>query len=115
VIAILHTASVVSVTAVLGLTLRCLAPHLKDALRELTILLVIVMTSRKKLSARTGQTLVRELTRHEHRSPENFRYADSEPEMLAALALDKALDGPARQGALSRTEPSPTATRARSA
>jgi hypothetical protein len=60
--AIMHTTGIVTVTAILGLIVRGVAPQLRAVLRELSILRVIALTGRKKLSAQTSLAMIRELT-----------------------------------------------------
>jgi hypothetical protein len=111
--AIVHTTAFVSILAVLGLTLRSLAPYLKPALREFNILVVIVMMSWKKLSARTGLATVRELVRHDNDAADYVGYVDAGQEVLAAIAVEGADEH--QTATLSRTEPAPSFTQKRSA
>jgi hypothetical protein len=60
--AIVHATGIVTMTAILGLVVRGVAAHTRAVLRELNILLVIILTGRKRLTAPTSLAMIRELT-----------------------------------------------------
>ena len=101
--AIVHATGIVTMTAILGLVVRGVAAHTRAVLRELNILLVIILTGRKRLTAPTSLAMIRELTGAGHVPAAGKIQRAAGTQKAGRTEPGEAITGPTLRRRISRT------------